>query len=33
MRYKNIRLIVGYQKSTGDYVQYSISAQTDGDKK
>ena len=27
MRYKRIRLIVGYQKSTGEYVQYSITAQ------
>ena len=26
MRYKNIRLVVGYQKSKGEYVQYSISA-------
>ena len=27
MRYKKIRLVVGYQKSTGEYVQYSISSQ------
>ena len=27
MRYKNIRLVVGYQASQGEYVQYSISAQ------
>ena len=33
MRYKNIRLVVGYQKSKGEYVQYSISAQLEGDKK
>ena len=33
MRYKNIRLVVGYQKSKGEYVQYSISAQPEGDKK
>ena len=34
MRYKNIRLVVGYQKSKGEYVQYSISAQqADKDKK
>ena len=26
MRYRNIRLIVGYQKSKGEYVQYSITA-------
>ena len=32
MRYKRIRLIVGYQKTKGEYVQYSISAQPeDGD--
>jgi hypothetical protein len=37
MRYKNVRLIVGYQPSKGDYVQYSITASTNdalnGDKK
>ena len=26
MRYKHIRLVVGFQKSKGEYVQYSISA-------
>ena len=26
MRYKHIRLVVGYQKAKGEYVQYSISA-------
>ena len=26
MRYKGIRLIVGYQPSKGDYVQYSITS-------
>ena len=34
MRFKNIRLVVGYQKSKGEYVQYSISAsKTSGDDK
>ena len=27
MKYKTIRLVVGFQKSKGEYVQYSISAQ------
>ena len=31
MRYKNIRLVVGYQKSKGEYVQYSISAANNSD--
>ena len=26
MRYKNVRLVVGYQPSKGDYVQYSITS-------
>lgn len=26
MRYKQVKLVVGYQKSKGEYVQYSISA-------
>ena len=33
LRYKHIRLIVGYQKSTGEYVQYSISARPEVEKK
>ena len=34
MRYKHIRLVVGYQRTKGEYVQYSISAPpTDEDKK
>ena len=33
LKWKGIRLVVGYQKSTGDYVQYSISAQAGWDKK
>ena len=34
MRYKHIRLVVGYQKSKGEYVPYSISAPpTNKDKK
>lgn len=28
MRYKNARLVVGYQPSLGDYVQYSITSST-----
>ena len=33
MRYKQIRLVVGFQKSKREYVQYSISAQPDMDNK
>ena len=33
MRYKRIRLVVGFQKTKGEYVQYSITAQPDEDKK
>ena len=33
MRYKHIRLIVGFQKSKGEYVQYSISAEPTGENK
>ena len=33
MRYKHIRLVVGYQKSKGEYVQYAISASPKGEDK
>ena len=33
MRYKHIRLVVGYQKSKGEYVQYSIFAPPTGEDK
>ena len=33
MRYKQIRLVVGFQKSKGEYVQYSITALSREDKK
>ena len=33
MRYKKIRLVVGFQKSKGEYVQYSITTPSDEDKK
>ena len=33
MRYKHIRLVVGFQKSKGEYVQYSISAEPTGENK
>ena len=33
MKYKKIRLVVGFQKSKGEYVQYSITAQKKKGKK
>ena len=33
MRYKKIRLVVGYQKSKGEYVQYSITTSSGKNKK
>ena len=31
LRYKNVRLVVGYQPSKGDYVQYSITSSCNND--
>lgn len=33
MKYENVKLVVGYQKTKGEYVQYCITASVDAQKK